>query len=421
MKQIPEIVFDINQKWKEGNVLDYADVKQGYPFNSKDYVKSGNYNIITIGNVGGDRFIRNLTETNKIAGLPEGIQSHHILKNNQILISMTGNVGRVSLNKGDNNLLNQRVDVLISKPNIDQEFLFQRLSNSDFESKMTLNGQGAAQLNISNSDIENYIISVPDLIEQKRVGILLLNIDLLLDGRINELDKLRKFKFTMLKKMFPGKNSRVPEIRFNGFVNDWDIIDFGSVFIKLGNNTLSRDLLNYRDGNIKNIHYGDILINFGSSIDVSNNIVPFINQNVDISNFKQDYYLKSGDVVFADTAEDTIAGKMVEIINDLDMPVLSGLHTYACRPSIKFEKGFLGILMNTDNFHNQLIPYMQGTKVTGFNYDYLCKTKVIYPNDAEQRRITQLFNNIDDLILSQEKEIDTYKHLKITLLEKMYV
>jgi type I restriction enzyme S subunit len=76
--------------------------------------------------------------------------------------------------------------------------------------------------------------------------------------------------------------------------------------------------------------------------------------------------------------------------------------------------------MNTTHFHDQLIQYMQGSKVTGFNYEFLTRTIVKYPSKPEQKKIVDFFDNLNELISSQEKEIKTLEYLKVTLLSKMF-
>lgn len=419
MNNTPEIRFNFDKKWTVDTVSSCAETYQGFPFDSKKYTKKGKYNVLTISNVGGDRYVRFVQESNKVDVLPAGISEYQILKDNDILISMTGNVGRVSLNKGKNNLLNQRVDVLQEFDNCDKEFLFQRLSSKDFENAMILNGQGAAQKNISNTDIKNYILCYPEIPEQKQIASFLSNADFLIDSKKKELEKTKQYKATMLYKMFPQDGKLVPEIRFKGFDGDWNCSMFDKSFIKLNNNSFSRDQLNYRTGEFKNIHYGDILINFSFIVKYENKIVPFLNNNQKVR-VKETDYLKTGDIVFADTAEDTTAGKMVEILNPNNGKLISGMHTYACRPLLKFETGYLGIYMNTIQFHSQLLPYMQGTKVTSFNYDYLGRTKVKYPKFEEQKRIINFFTNLDSMISNQENEIEILEHMKATLLSKMF-
>lgn len=135
----------------------FATLRNGYAFKSSDYTDNGNYNILTIANVKGDRYIY-ASECNKIGEIPKDIQNHQILKINDILISLTGNVGRVSLVNIDNCLLNQRVGVLSILDENYREYIFQVISSKHFENKMILKGQGAAQKNIGNDDIESFDI-----------------------------------------------------------------------------------------------------------------------------------------------------------------------------------------------------------------------------------------------------------------------
>jgi type I restriction enzyme S subunit len=265
-----------------------------------------------------------------------------------------------------------------------------------------------------------YVFNIPNIKIQKELSSLLFNLEGMLKHMKTQLNMTKVHKKSMLYKMFPKRESNLPEIRFSEFTEDWKNDKFSNLFFKLNNNTFSRKLLNYRGGFAKNIHYGDVLINYGSSVDITDSIVPFINSDVDLLSIKSDNYLKTGDVVFADTAEDTTAGKMVEIINKDGFPVLSGLHTYPCRTLIDFAEGYLGIYMNTSHFHDELIPYMQGSKVTGFNYEYLTRMIVKYPSVKEQNRIVDFFSNLDTLISNQEKEIITLERLKTTLLKKMF-
>lgn len=111
--------------------------------------------MITISNVTGKRYI-NILKTNNINNLPLNIKDDQILKQNDILVSLTGNVGRVSLVNEKNCLLNQRVALVKVHNEQLKEFIFQTLSSKRFQKSMIDIGQGAAQSNISNSDILDY-------------------------------------------------------------------------------------------------------------------------------------------------------------------------------------------------------------------------------------------------------------------------
>ena len=138
-------------------LADIATLKNGYAFQSSKYNILGKWKILTIANVSGGRYI-NEEDCNCIINLPNDIQDHQVLKEGDILISLTGNVGRVSLCKNGAYLLNQRVGLLQIEGNIDKEFLYQVLSSRRFENSMVACGQGAAQMNIGKGDVENYVL-----------------------------------------------------------------------------------------------------------------------------------------------------------------------------------------------------------------------------------------------------------------------
>ena len=134
-----------------------ATLKNGYAFQSGKYNALGKWKILTITNVSGERYI-NDEDCNCIINLPNDIQDHQVLKEGDILISLTGNVGRVSLCKNGNYLLNQRVGLLQLAKNVNQEFLYQILSSQRFENSMIACSQGAAQMNIGKGDVESYVL-----------------------------------------------------------------------------------------------------------------------------------------------------------------------------------------------------------------------------------------------------------------------
>ena len=136
-----------------------ADIYGGYAFNSKAYVNKGKYKIVTIGNVTGDKYISG--NYNTIDRLPNNIQKPQVLSKGDILVSLTGNVGRISIVDGDEYLLNQRVAKLGIEDDLTKEYIYQYLSNSSFEKDMINAGQGAAQKNIKKQDILSYCIRFP--------------------------------------------------------------------------------------------------------------------------------------------------------------------------------------------------------------------------------------------------------------------
>src|SRR5690606_3301308 len=93
-------------------------------------------------------------------------------------------------------------------------------------------------------------------------------------------------------------------LRFPGFEGEWDTRKLGEIMDFKVTNSFSRDNLNYESGTTKNIHYGDIHTKFQTLFDVTNEIVPFINVEIDVSRISNENYCREGDIIFADASED---------------------------------------------------------------------------------------------------------------------
>ena len=194
----------------------------------------------------------------------------------------------------------------------------------------------------------------------------------------------------------------------------------GELLISLQNNTLSRAELSDELGVAKNVHYGDVLIKFGNVLDVSKERFPMISDEGVLEKYKESF-LKNGDVIVADTAEDATVGKCSEISGLNDEVVLSGLHTIPYRPIEKFAFGYLGYYLNSNAYHDQLIPLMQGIKVTSISKSAMKDTEIVYPKSVEEQgKVAEYFRNLDHLIILHQQKITLLTKLKKAMLEKMF-
>lgn len=215
------------------------------------------------------------------------------------------------------------------------------------------------------------------------------------------------------------EKKRKPSIRFKGFIDDWEQRKFSEIFIYLQNNSLSRADLNYEQGLVKNIHYGDVLIKFGEILDVEKAKIPFIS-NIEF-NVNHASLLQNGDLVIADAAEDETVGKCSEIKGIDGISIVSGLHTIPCRPSKTFAAGYLGYYMNSSAYHDQLLPLIQGTKISSISKSALQNTDIIYPDsEKEQLQIGQFFQNLDNLISLNQRKYGKLINIKKAMIEKMF-
>jgi type I restriction enzyme S subunit len=178
-------------------------------------------------------------------------------------------------------------------------------------------------------------------------------------------------------------------------------------------NSLSRENLNYEMGTVKNIHYGDIHTKFQTLFDITKEVVPFINEEINLDRISEENYCREGDVIFADASEDlNDVGKSIEIINVNGEKLLSGLHTLLGRPkSSIFHLGFNGYLFKSNSVKTQIQKESQGSKVLSINVGRISKIEFSFPSVNEQEKITTLLSLLDKRIQTQNKILLHYQSL----------
>ena len=406
--------------WEQRKAVDIADYSKGNGYSKSDLTENGTP-IILYGRLY-TKYQFAIDEVDTFATPKDGsIYS----QGNEVIIPASGetaeDIARASAVEKSGILLGGDLNILRPFNFINPLFLALTISNGEPQKELAKKAQGKSVVHIHNSDIQEVTVSFPTRAEQDRIVAVFRSLDNLITLHQRKYDKLTNVKKSMLEKMFPKNGSNVPEIRFKGFSDAWEQRKLREVLISLQNNTLSRADLSSEEGIAKNIHYGDILVKFGEVIDLKTESLPMIADETVIAKYKSSF-LQNGDVIVADTAEDETVGKCTEIAGLSDEIVISGLHTIPYRPLQKYAPGYLGYYMNSASFHNQLLPLMQGIKVTSISKTALQNTDILYPKSAtEQAAIGKYFRNLDNLITLHQRELEKLKNLKKACLEKMFV
>ena len=198
------------------------------------------------------------------------------------------------------------------------------------------------------------------------------------------------------------------------YPNDWKTYPFTKLFKLIPNNTLSRDKLD-ASGSIGNIHYGDVLIKYGDTISDRDSI-PRVREGI---GFAANNLLQKNDVIIADTAEDETVGKVTQV-GDVSIQLVGGLHTVVCRPSVETADGYLGCYMNSRYYHDQLLPYITGIKVSSISKKSLNETELTIPSDIyEQQEIIKVFHEMDEHIANLIFLIEKKRNIREGALEDL--
>ena len=254
-------------------------------------------------------------------------------------------------------------------------------------------------------------INVPSAKEQERISLFLDAIERRIETQRTLVETLKKYKRGLSDTLF-DRIAQSPSCK---------IVKLGDAFELLQNNTFSRDDLTTNPSSVQNIHYGDVLVKYGAVVNISEDTPPYIKPTIDLQKFVATSYLRDGDIVFADTAEDYSVGKATEIAGANGLAVLSGLHTIPCRPLMKFHPMYLAYYFNSSLFRRQIYPLVQGTKVSSISKGELVKTSVYAPTEREQRRIASMLYLLDLRITFEEKTVNALTNARTALLQQLFI
>lgn len=420
-KNIPKIRFPgFSDPWEQRKLGDFSTKvtsKNIDGVHTNTLTNSAEYGIIDQN----DYFDKSISN-------PDNIKGYYIVHLDDFVynprISNLAPCGPIKRNKQYKTGIMSPLYTVFKVRDIDKSFLEVYFETDNWHPFMRFHGDTGARSDrfaIKDKSFFEMPIMLPSGLEQTKISNLFYIIDKAITLHQRKLDDLKSLKSGLLQKMFPKPGSAFPEVRFPEFTDPWEQRKFDEVFdCTIPNNTLSRAELNYESGSVRNIHYGDILIKYGSVVDVQNDEIPFATGKSS-DDFKG-ALLQDGDIIIADTAEDETTGKACEIGNSQGLDIVSGLHTMVCRPRNKMALGYLGYYLNSDAYHHQLLPLMQGIKVLSLSRTNVQKTMVCYPKSkAEQQLIADCFRNLDNLITLHQRKLENLKLLKQGFLQQMFV
>jgi type I restriction enzyme, S subunit len=285
--------------------------------------------------------------------------------------------------------------------------------------------EGQNVKNLYYVNLEPIVIGKPSYKEQQKIASCLSSLDEVIAAHSQKLELLKNHKKGLMQNLFPQEGETVPKFRFKEFEMDgeWIFEQFDKVYSFLVTNSFSREQLNYAEGDVKNIHYGDIHTKFSALFDITKETVPYVNSDESIERIRQECYCREGDVIFADASEDlNDVGKSIEIVNVNNEKLLSGLHTLLARQiGQKIVLGFSGHLFFSNRIRNQIRREAQGAKVLGISGTRISKITVCYPkNHKEQQTITSCLSSLDVLIKAQAEKLGQLKVHKKGLMQGLF-
>ena len=345
---------------------------------------------------------------------------------NDILFSMIGTIGKSVLVLQEPNFAIKNVALFKNTNKCNQIYLKQYLDSDICYSRMSEDAKGSTQTFIPLGYFRTFLVPLPPFPEQQRIAKALSDVDSLISTTEKLLQKKKNIKQGAMQKLLTGKkripgfakSTRTKMTELGEIPEDWEVKTLSEIFEFKPNNTFTRDCLNDSKGEYQNVHYGDVLIKYPNILDCSKESIPFINEGINVKFSK--YGIVEGDIIIADTAEDETVGKVVEILNLGEKKIVSGLHTFLCRKiTDDFAPKWLGYFMNQAIFHNQLLPFITGTKVSAISRTVIQNVKVLIPPKEEQTAIANVLSSMDKEIETLNTKLEKYRNLKTAMMQQL--
>lgn len=377
------------------------------------------YKIGTFGGIPDAYISRELFEQYK--------EQYNYPKKGTLLLSAAGTIGRVVVFDGKDSYFQDSNIVWIDndETKVTNDFLFYCYSRMQWKTE-----EGGIVSRLYNANLKSTSFIAPkSLAEQERIAKALSDVDALISTTEKLIQKKKNIKQGAMQNLLTGKK-RLPgfgpqtksptykQTELGLIPEDWEVKSLGEIFEFRPNNTFTRDCLNDSKGKYQNVHYGDVLIKYPSILDCSKETIPFINEGINVKFSK--YGIVEGDIIIADTAEDETVGKVVEVFNLGEKKIVSGLHTFLCRKiTDDFAPKWLGYFMNQAIFHNQLLPFITGTKVSAISRTAIQNVKVLIPSKEEQTAIANVLSSMDKEIETLNTKLEKYRNLKTAMMQQL--
>ena len=352
-------------------------VSEGVPFINAGDLVSGRVKLDTANKITEEKF-------NELSGAK--------IQRGDIIYCLRGTLGKNAFvdNFDVGTVASSLVDIRPKK--VVGKYLYQVL-NSDIEyTQRTVNDEGAAQPNLSAKNLSLFNIPMPDEVEQEKIAAYFDDLDHLITLHQRKLEKLKLVKKSMLEKMFPKNGSSVPEIRFNGFTDDWEQRKLGVIVEFL--DTMRKPLEGAKRVAGPYPYYG------------ASGIVDYVDGYI----FDEELILLSEDGAN---------------ITDRNYPVCflaSGKywvnnHAHVLRPKTGNENNFICNSLERKDY----TKFNTGMAMPKLNQETCKRIPVSCPSYEEQKMIGDFFRNLDNLITLHQRKVEKLKILKKSMLEKMFV
>ena len=391
---VPEIRFDyFKEEWDKKRFKDFTKLSQGLQIAiSSRFLEDGEHRYFYITN----EFLNpNSTKKYYIESPSENV----ICTVDDILMTRTGNTGKVITNISGT-FHNNFFKVDYDKFETSKMFLYYLLTSNDIQKEIIIRAGNSTIPDLNHRDFYSIKTSVPALAEQSAIGSFFRTLDDLLARYKDNLTNYQSLKATMLSKMFPKDGQTVPEIRLDGFEEEW------------GKDTLEPYLTESRISGDTGLTAKKITVKLWGKgvIEKEEKYAGSSNTQYFIRKGGQFIYSK---LDFQNQAFGIIPNELNGYQSTLDLPTFDIQNIDS--------KFLLEYVMRREFYEYQGLIANGSRKAKRIHPEDFLVMPVRIPSIEEQQAIGAYFSNLDNLINSHQEKISQLEILKKKLLQDMFI
>ena len=334
------------------------------------------------------------------------------VQHNDVLLNITGaSIGRSAVYKHTETAnVNQHVSIIRLTQGFDPDFVQQLISSFQGQNQIQAFQAGGAREGLNFKQIGLMTFAFPSYDEQLKVSSVVSRLSDLIAANQRKLDLLKEQKKGYLQKMFPKNGTKVPELRFEGFADDWEERKLSSGLREYTDRVIVEDDKEYSQISVRN-NFGGITLR-GSKM--GNKIGRKRQAKINLTKYPQT-------LIF--TRQTVEQGGIGWVDKYCDGAIVTeNMPTISLDTSV-FSKYFLTNLFQTRIFYkNAILDNVEGgsAQIAIHESKFLSST-LLFPNLDEQEKIGEFFKQLDKTIALHQRKLDLLKEQKKGFLQKMFV
>ena len=304
--------------------------------------------------------------------------------------------------------LNQRIAGITPNEHTDSYFLHILMNRNKYFLKFD---DGNKQTNLSVNDVMQFEERYPSYREQTKIGAYFSTLDHLITLHQRKCDEVKKVKKIMLQKMFPKKGEKNPEIRFNGFTNDWEQRKLGEVCVRVTRKNKNNE--------------SDLPLTIASQYGLIDQR-DFFNKVIAAKDMSNYYLLKKGEFAYNKSYSKGFDYGSIKRLNAYEQGCLSTLYICFSIETDEVDSDYLECFFDTLSwYHDVSAICAEGARNHGLlNVDveaFFKDVNIEMPSQIqEQRKISVFINTLDHLITLHQRKCEELKNVKKYMLQNMF-